>query len=86
MQENNLLVGKVFRVVNDYLYIHLITALNYVTKDILLELTSQVNIEKSNLTFVSSHSVQIKEKSGQISQVPIKCIIFYIWERSLLFC
>ena len=55
-------------------------------KDILLELTSQVNIEKSNLTFISSHSVEIKEKSGQISQVPIKSIIFYIWERSLLFC
>lgn len=32
MQENNLLVGNVFRVVNDYLYIHLIIALNYVTK------------------------------------------------------
>lgn len=55
-------------------------------KDILLELTSQVNIEKSNLTFISSDSVEIKEKSGQISQVPIKSIIFYIWERGLPFC
>lgn len=31
MQENNLLVGNVFRVVNDCLFIHLIIALNYVT-------------------------------------------------------
>ena len=32
MQENNLLVGNVFRVVNDYLLICLIIALSYVPK------------------------------------------------------
>lgn len=43
-----------------YLFTNYSSKLLY-KNDILLELPSQVNIEKSNLTFISSHSVEIKK-------------------------
>ena len=45
-------------------------------KDILLELTSQVNIEKSNLTFVSSHSVETKKNLAKFHRSLLKALFF----------
>lgn len=69
----NLLIGNVFRVTDDYLFICLIIALHGY-----FVITSQVNIEKSNQTATSSYSAQIKKKKklAKFHRALLKVLIF----------
>lgn len=55
-------------------------------KDILLELTSQVNIEKSNPTVIPRHSVEIKKTLAKFYRSLLKVFIFTFGKGGGFFC
>ena len=54
-------------------------------KDILLALTSQVNMEKSNPTVIPSHSVEIKKTLAKFYRPLLKVLIFTFGKGGVFF-